>query len=90
MHVVVKAELKLYLCIIMFHAMNIFKAGGTGSWPGRSNVSRQENRMAPDSVWTLRGRQKFLLLMEIKLILLGPAAGILVTVVNVPHNGMDA
>jgi len=31
MHVVVKAELKLYLCIIMFHAMNIFKAGGTGS-----------------------------------------------------------
>jgi hypothetical protein len=27
----VKAELKLYLSIIMFHAIKIYKAGGTGS-----------------------------------------------------------
>ena len=46
--------------------------------------------MAPDSVRTLRGREKFLLLPEIKPRFLGPAAGYLVTVVNVLHNGMDA
>jgi len=43
--------------------------------------------MALDSVWTLRGREKFLPLLEIKPRFLGPAAGILVTVLNVLHNG---
>jgi hypothetical protein len=90
MRIGVKAELKLNLCLIMFHAMKISKAGGTGSLPSHSNASRKENRTAPDSVWTLRGREKFLLLPEIKPQFLSPAAGILVTLVNVLHNGMDA
>lgn len=30
-HTRVKAELKIYLCIITFHAMKMFKTGGTGS-----------------------------------------------------------
>lgn len=90
MHIVVKAELKLYLYIIMSQLLKIAKARGTGSWQSRSNASRQENRMAPDSDWTLRGREKFLLLPEIKTRFLGPATGVLFTVLNVLRNGMDA
>lgn len=89
-HMGVKTQLKLYLCIIKFHTMKIFTAGCTGSWPSRSNASRLEDSIAPDLVWTLRARETFLLLTEIKPRFLRPASGILVTVVNVLHNGMDA